>query len=336
MYKRQTWLSDHIVGRNTILKSYARIQRALPKVEANNIIETGSGALLLMASPEDYDPEEQKEIMDKKTGELKALAGHVQDYGGLFCYVGVPGQRYVYYDEYPEYLSIGRSLVDYCEGRVFDALADTDAVAVNMREVFDATGDAKRYYSALDNHYNYDGVLLTYRTLMKAINERLDTPLKVYEDRDLVFHTEEQEFFGSYSRRICNLQARKEHLVWAEPKEPVPFTREDGHVRVPANTFEQPDPAVSTYAGYMGGDIGETVIRTGRDDLPSILVFGDSFTNPLEGLLYASCGEFRSLDFRHYDAMTLYEYIDLYQPDIVIAVRDNMSYNQFEDNGAYR
>ena len=331
-----TWLSDHIVGRNTILKIYARIQRALPKVEANNIIETGSGALLLMASPEDYDPQEQKEIMDKKTGELKALAGHVQDYGGLFCYVGVPGQRYVYYDEYPEYLSIGRSLVDYCEGRVFDALADTDAVAVNMREVFDATGDAKRYYSALDNHYNYDGVLLTYRTLMKAINERLDTPLKVYEDRDLVFHTEEQEFFGSYSRRICNLQARKEHLVWAEPKEPVPFTREDGHVRVPANTFEQPDPAVSTYAGYMGGDIGETVIRTGRDDLPSILVFGDSFTNPLEGLLYASCGEFRSLDFRHYDAMTLYEYIDLYQPDIVIAVRDNMSYNQFEDNGAYR
>lgn len=331
-----TWLSDHIVGRNTILKSYARIQRALPKVEANNIIETGSGALLLMASPEDYDPEEQKEIMDKKTGELKALAGHVQDYGGLFCYVGVPGQRYVYYDEYPEYLSIGRSLVDYCEGRVFDALADTDAVAVNMREVFDATGDAKRYYSALDNHYNYDGVLLTYRTLMKAINERLDTPLKVYEDRDLVFHTEEQEFFGSYSRRICNLQARKEHLVWAEPKEPVPFTREDGHVRVSANTFEQPDPAVSTYAGYMGGDIGETVIRTGRDDLPSILVFGDSFTNPLEGLLYASCGEFRSLDFRHYDSMTLYEYIDLYQPDIVIAVRDNMSYNQFEGNGAYR
>ena len=116
---------------------------------------------LLTASPEDYDPEEQKEIMDKKTGELKALAGHVQDYGGVFCYVGVPGQRYVYYDEYPEYLSIGRSLVDYCEGRVFDALADTDAGAVNMREVFDATGDAKRYYSALDNHYNYDGVLLT-------------------------------------------------------------------------------------------------------------------------------------------------------------------------------
>lgn len=331
-----SWLSDHIIGRNTMLKTYARIQRALPKVETNNIIETDSGALLIMASPENYKLKEQEALMDQKTDELKALAGHVQEYGGLFCYVGVPGQRYVYYDEYPAYLSIGRTLVDYCEERVFDALEETDAVAVNMRTVFDATGDAKAYYSALDNHYNYDGVLLTYRTLMQAINERLDTPLRIYADDELVFHTEEKEFFGSYSRRICNLQTRKEHLVWAEPREPVAFTREDSHAAVPANTFAQPDPAVSTYAGYMGGDMGETIIRTGRDDLPRVLMFGDSFTNPLEGLIYASCGEFRSLDFRHYSAMTLYEYIDLYQPDIVIAVRDNMSYNQFEDNGTYR
>lgn len=331
-----TYLSDHIVGRNTILKTYAAIQRALPKVEVNNIIETDSGALLIMASPEQYDLEEQAAIMDKKTDELKALVGHVEKNGGIFCYVGVPGQRYVYYDEYPEYLSIGRSLVDYCEERVFDALAETNAVAVNMRTVFDQTGDAKSYYSAMDNHYNYDGVLLTYRTMLAAINERLDTPLKVYQDDELTFHTEEQEFFGSYSRQICNLQERKEHLTWAEPTEPVPFTREDYGNPVGSFTFRQPDSKVSTYAGYMGGDMGETIIRTGRDDLPRVLMFGDSFTNPLEGLLYASCGEFRSLDFRHYDEMTLYEYIDMYQPDIVIAVRDNMSYNQFADNGTYR
>lgn len=330
------YLGDHIVGRNTILKTYARIQRALPKVEVNNIIETESGALLIMAAPEEYDPAEQEQIMDKKADELQALARHVEQNGGIFCYVGVPGQRYVYYDEYPEYLSIGRSLVDYCEGRVFDALAETNAVAVNMREVFDATGDAKSYYSAMDNHYNYDGVLLTYRTMLAALNERLDTPLKIYTDDELAFHTETQEFFGSYSRRICNLQARKEYLTWAEPKEPVPFTRADYGNPVGSFTFRQPDPVVSTYAGYMGGDMGETVIRTGRDHLPRVLMFGDSFTNPLEGLIYASCGEFRSLDFRHYDEMTLYEYIDIYQPDIVIAVRDNMSYNQFADNGVYR
>lgn len=60
------YLGDHIVGRNTMLKTYARIQRALPKVEVNNIIETGSGALLIMASPEAYDPQEQAARMDEK------------------------------------------------------------------------------------------------------------------------------------------------------------------------------------------------------------------------------------------------------------------------------
>lgn len=332
-----TYMSDHIIGRNTILKTYALIQRALPRIEVNEIIESESGALLIMAQPEQYDPVEQAEIMDRKTDELKALANYVQQKGAVFCYVGIPSQRYAFYDEYPDYLSIGRSLVDYCEKRVFDALAETDAVAVNMREVFDATGDSRPYYLALDSHYNYNGALLTYRTLMEKLNERLEQPLKIYADEDLVFHTENREIFGAYSRRICNLQARKEYLTWAEPRESIPFTRTDNGFSVGSNTFYQPDMTIATYAGYMGGDIGETIIKTHRDDLPRVLMFGDSFTNPLEGLIYASCGEFRSLDFRHYQGKeNLYEYIDMYQPDIVIAVRDNLAYNQSEGNGTYR
>lgn len=36
----------------------------------------------------------------------------------------------------------------------------------------------------------------------------------------------------------------------------------------------------------MGGDIGESVITTNRPKLPNILIYGDSFTNPLETLLW--------------------------------------------------
>ena len=330
------YVSDHIVGRNTILKTYASIQRALPKVEVNNVVETDSGALLPLAAHEAYDPKLQARIMDKKTSELKALAGFIEENGGLFCYVGLPEQRYIYYDEYPDYLAPGRTLVDYCEERVFDALAQTNAVAVNMREVFEQTENPKDYYLSVDTHYNYDGALLTYRTLLAAINERLDTPLKIYTDEELNFYTETRELYGAYSRRIANLQTRKEYLTWAEPKQAVPFTRQDNGYPTESVTYRQPDDEICAYAGYMGGDIGETIIDTGRDNLPRVLMFGDSFTNPLEGLVYASCGEFRSLDLRHYTEKTLYEYIEDYQPDIVIAVRDNLSYNQDEGNGTYR
>ena len=68
------------------------------------------------------------------------------------------------------------------------------------------------------------------------------------------------------------------------------------------------------YTAYMGGDIGETVIDTGRDELPNILIYGDSFTNPLECLMYYSFNEMHSIDLRYYKDMTLEDYIRLYQP----------------------
>ena len=50
----------------------------------------------------------------------------------------------------------------------------------------------------------------------------------------------------------------------------------------------------------MGQDYAETIIRTYRDELPNALIFGESFTNAMETLLYTAFNETRSLDMRHY------------------------------------
>lgn len=88
-----------------------------------------------------------------------------------------------------------------------------------------------------------------------------------------------------------------------------------------------------TYNFYMDGDIGETIIKTKRPELPSVLIYGDSFTNPLESLIYYSFNEMRSLDFRHYNEKSLQEYISEYKPDIVICVRDYESMIYEDGNG---
>ena len=82
----------------------------------------------------------------------------------------------------------------------------------------------------------------------------------------------------------------------------------------------------NVFYGYMCGDISETVLQTGRPELPDALIFGDSFTNALETLLYASFDETRVLDLRHYDAMSLRAYIDTYRPDIVLCVQNDTFY----------
>ena len=90
-----------------------------------------------------------------------------------------------------------------------------------------------------------------------------------------------------------------------------------------------------TYGLYMGGDIAETVIQTDRPELPNALIFGDSFTNPVECLAYYSFNELRSVDLRHYTAQSLSDYIAAYQPDVVLCVRDYQALLSREFNGAF-
>ena len=83
----------------------------------------------------------------------------------------------------------------------------------------------------------------------------------------------------------------------------------------------------------LGGDIGETIINTHRPEFPNILIYGDSFTNPIETLLWTQANELRCVDFRYYTEKSLSDYILSYHPDIVICVRDETTYLTAEGNG---
>ena len=41
----------------------------------------------------------------------------------------------------------------------------------------------------------------------------------------------------------------------------------------------------------------------------------------------------RSLDFRYYTGKTIYEYLKGYQPDVILYVRDDLSYIVTDGNG---
>ena len=72
----------------------------------------------------------------------------------------------------------------------------------------------------------------------------------------------------------------------------------------------------------MGGDVSVTEIVTNRPELPTVLIYGDSFTNAVESLIWYNFDTMYSLDFRHYNKMTLEEFIAEKKPDIVVCIRD--------------
>lgn len=97
--------------------------------------------------------------------------------------------------------------------------------------------------------------------------------------------------------------------------------------------YDIPDDEYLTYEIYMGGDIAETVIQTNRPELPNILIFGDSFANTMETIIWASFNETRTLDLRYYTSQSLSDYIEAFQPDIVVCIRDDSVFLDFTGNG---
>lgn len=99
-------------------------------------------------------------------------------------------------------------------------------------------------------------------------------------------------------------------------------------------TLPATDSEPVTYGMFMGGDIAETILTTGRAELSDALIFGDSYTNAIETVFYTGFDETRSLDLRYYEEQTLSDYIDAYRPAVVVCVRDDANYLNFTGNGA--
>lgn len=317
-------LQDHAVGRNTLLKTFAWADlRLFHRPVVNETVPSGD-LLLGWNRYEIVDPAAITQQAQAMADQLSRLQDIIQSYGGHFYYMAVPGQYTYYEDAYPDYLN-SRSAYTARELPSFaQAMADRGVPLIDLGEILSQEGAPAEWYSATDYHYQFGGALAAYRAILDRVNQDLGLDLTVLEGDALRQETLPNPYLGSRARKVFGLWPASERLTIGLPADPIPFTRFDNGSQGAAQVYDLPPDDVQPvlYSLYMGGDIGETVIDTGRPELPSILIYGDSFTNPVECLMYYSFDQMRSVDLRHYKDMTLADYIAAYQPDIVVGIRD--------------
>ncbi len=325
-----TWLTDHVAGRDRLLKLNTWAEYRLYRRPVVNDIVTSADVLLPFQTYGRWDLEYLKDMAGQSGDSLLALDQLVESYGGTFCYLGIPLQNSYFSDHYPDYLENRQWHIQAMTEAFFGALEDRGIDYVDMAQVYETMGRPEDFYSASDHHFTYYGAFAAYQATM----EHLGLPALTQDD--LTFSTLPNPFLGSRNRELYGLWTGEEHLIVGEQKASVPFTRMDNGMEGPADLYDVPEDEGTqiTYDVYMGGDKAETIIRTGRPDLPDLLIFGDSFTNPLETLFYTGFDETRSLDLRHYTEKGILAYIQEYQPDVVICVRDDTAYLSLEGNGA--
>lgn len=332
----ETLFCDYAAWRTPALKAVTWADlNVFRRPVVNDIIVTDDALLEQLYTMPDTADDIARKAADV-AADNAALRDQIESYGGHYCYIAVPCQYAYYEDEYPSYLE-NRSAYTAAELAALNSAMDAQGIThVDMGPIFDSLGHPPEFSSRVDNHYGLLGAYETYRAAVQKLNGDYGLALSFPEEgTDVTFSALPNPYMGSRTRKLLGLRGDDEKLLTAAFREDIPFTRFDNGEEVAATVYALPatDAEPLTYELYMGGDIAETVLRTDRLERPSVLIFGDSFTNPVESLAYYSFDELHSIDLRHYTAQSLSDYIAAYKPDVVLCIRDYQSLLSREYNG---
>ena len=322
----ENYAADHIAGRDTILKSDTAINLQLGRPNVNGLIVNTD----VLVPSHGFSRWNLGYVTDDAVEAAKnyaALQAHIESYGGYFCYLGVPQQSTYFADSYPPYMDNRLWHTETIRSAFSEAMEAEGVPFLDMHTQYEQMGFSREYYYETDHHFTLKGAFAAYETLMQHLQEQGKLPQGYLGEGDFIQETLPNPFLGSANRKLYGIRETTDVIQIVSPKEEIPFVRmNNGQPFDGINSTPQSTHETVTYSVYMGGDIGETIIQTNRAELPDILIYGESFTNAIETVLWTNFNETRSLDLRYYTDNTLAEYIEEYQPDIVICVRDEMKY----------
>lgn len=331
----ENYFSDQLSKRDEFLQLYILLNmNILKKTVVNNIVIQKNLLLPYQDFERDKKPDYNTDLQ-KMLKSFEYLNNVVTQNNGKLYYIGIPEQYSYFRNQYPEYLNNNDSMLNIMHKDFLKNLEKYNIEIIDMLEEFKKENMDPKYYSAIDHHYNYLGAYKTYYETIKKINETTSFNLKPIEKDEINFIELPNPYLGSRSRKLFNLYENNEKAVIGKLKQEIPFKRISNGMEIESWLYKLPENETDTitYEIYMGGDIAETIIQTDRPELPNLVLFGDSFTNALETLIYTCFNETKIIDLRYYNNKTLTEYITEYKPDIVICIRDDTSYLSFTGNG---
>lgn len=331
----ESYLVDHTTAREIMLTADTWIDLNVLYRPVVNDVVVGENCLLPCLPDWMEDTSAISGDVAEITANLSSVDTLVSSYGGQYYYVAVPCQYVCHQKDYPWYLNNRAEYTAESVEQLTKALGDAGISFVDIGVSYAQRDWDPSLSSAVDNHYSIEGAYLTYQTIMERICNDRKQELPLLEEGNYTITELPNPYLGSRMRKLLDLWSSDERLKILTPKEEIPFTRLNGGTEEESYLYRLPETEEEDvlYSVYMGGDQPFTVIDTHRPELPSILVYGDSFTNAAESLLYYGFDKMYSFDFRYYHEKSLGEVIMQYQPDVVVCIRDYEALLSTDSNG---
>ncbi len=184
----------------------------------------------------------------------------------------------------------------------------------------DDFSEFSRCFYRTDHHWNHVGAYRGYTELMKLL----------CPEDELVPKGEEVLVKGKYSgsKAVGDLAAYSEDFLayrYELPPMEVVSNREPVLGYGDAESYLSGEKENATYGLFYGGDMGELVFDTGREEAENILILGESYDNAILNLVATHFEKTYSVDLRFYEAylgekFSLGEYLDEHDVDKVLLI----------------
>lgn len=328
----EKYSKDQVVEREKWMETYYTLLDALQVKERNNFVR-GKDEFILPVNdlPSENQLNASYHYGERQVAALQDIQCAANIVDAKLLYVNIPSKAELFSENYPD-LYYSRMEQNAIERE--SILQKVKASGIETVETYDLLFNHKDeyIYYATDHHFTIKGAYYVYLAILEKINSiSSGNEALVFPEWDtLNIQRNSNRMAGSYLRSWGDSKKISvDYMEYALPYDMPEFTRIDN-----GQLVENPvlfNKYNTNYTTFMGGDIGNTVIDTGRDNLPSILYIGFSFTNALETLSVYNFNKTESLDPRHWEG-NICEYITENEPDYIVVIRDDI----YQENPQFR
>lgn len=217
--------------------------------------------------------------------------------------------------------------------RYLDALAREGVDYLDLRPVFEATGDYASWFFRTDHHWRPEGAFLAFQEVAALLEDRYGwaTEDSLTDESSYEKIVYEDFFLGSQGKRVGSLYAGVDDITRYSPRFDTSLTysildsgtvREgpfDESVLFPERVAQRDWFNGNPYTLYSGGDYGfARMVNHNNPEGPKILLIRDSFACAFAPFLALSCSELITVDLRYLEPGALPETIAREAPDLVM------------------
>ena len=315
----ESYSLDQYALRSKVLKLYFLLLDSIGVNERNGIVRGREGVTLGLNSlrNENSQPIEDNYVLPRLDA-MMVLQQVCNDAGCKFISLQIPYKFDYYADYYPALYQDGKNINILLQDSLTKRARDN---GIDVVDTSNKLLNNSEYVYCYTDHHTYRGAYYVYRELLEHLNETTQEKLTFPEWDDCQYNIIHEYFVGSGLKKFGYSGIKtKDHIEYVIPYSMPSYLRLENEA---VSDIPLIDESKNAYSMFMSGDMANTIVKTDRPQLPTILYIGYSYTNALETMSVYSFDEMHSLDPRHFRG-SICDYIRNHDVDYVVLVRNDL------------